>query len=121
MEDLTSNLYGNPHSQNTSSCATAEAIDFVRDLVLSHFGTDTSHYDVVFTSGCTGALKLLVDVFPWLPAAVSAGESTNQKQEQCLFQHVKSHDDHVTPCKWHRGWSKVCAHTSLYHLHTLEL
>ena len=115
MEDLASNLYGNPHSQNTSSRATAEAIDFVRDLVLSHFGTDTSHYDVVFTSGCTGALKLLADVFPWLPvSAVSAEESTDQRQkEQSLFQHVKSHDDHVTPCKCTGMVQSVCTYESL--------
>lgn len=103
MVDLKSTLYGNPHSQNARSLATTEAVDFVRDLVLSHFGTDASHYDVVFTSGCTGALKLLADVFPWLPVpAVGAESRTFQRQrEHCLFQHchMQSQDDHAVPCK----------------------
>ena len=62
---LTANLYGNPHSQSPSSQASTAAVDHVRDLVLRFFGTDSDHYDVVFTSGCTAALKLLSECFPW--------------------------------------------------------
>ena len=62
---LTANLYGNPHSQSPSSQSSTAAVDHVRDLVLLFFGTDSDHYDVVFTSGCTAALKLLSECFPW--------------------------------------------------------
>lgn len=103
MEELKSTLYGNPHSQNARSLATSEAVDFVRDLVLSHFGTDASHYDVVFTSGCTGALKLLAGVFPWLPVPAVGAESCTfqQKRERCLFQHchMQSRDGHTVSCE----------------------
>ena len=63
--NLAANLYGNPHSQSPSSQLTTAAVDHARDSVLQFFGTDSSHYDVVFTSGCTGALKLLGESFPW--------------------------------------------------------
>ena len=103
MEELKSTLYGNPHSQNARSLATSEAVDFVREQILNHFGTDSSHYDVVFTSGCTGALRLLADVFPWLPApSVEVGSSSDQRQrEHCLFQHshVQPQDGHALCCK----------------------
>ena len=67
LNDLTSNLYGNPHSHNPSSQLTADTIDYVRELVLHHFNTTISQYDVIFTSSCTGALKLLSESFPWKP------------------------------------------------------
>ena len=65
MKDLKTHLYGNPHSQNPSSQLSADAVDGIRELVLQHFNTDSSHYDVIFTSGCTAALKLLAESFPW--------------------------------------------------------
>ena len=64
---LAANLYGNPHSQSPSSQTSSAAVDHVRDTVLRFFGTDSSHHDVVFTSGCTAALKLLSECFPWQP------------------------------------------------------
>ena len=77
MLDLTSSLYGNPHSQNPSSRLSADAIDHVRDLVLAHFGTTAQEYDVIFTSGCTGALKLVGEIFPW------AKEETEKRKPGC--------------------------------------
>lgn len=65
VTNLATNLYGNPHSQSPSSQLTTAAVDHARESVLQFFGTDSSHYDVVFTSGCTGALKLLGESFPW--------------------------------------------------------
>ena len=62
---LTTNLYGNPHSQTPSSLLSTAAVDHARDSVLRFFGTDSSRYDVVFTSSCTSALKLLCESFPW--------------------------------------------------------
>ena len=69
---LTANLYGNPHSGSPSSQASTAAVDHVRDLVLRFFGTDSDSYDVVFTSGCTGALKLLSECFPWRGSPVAS-------------------------------------------------
>lgn len=65
--ELTSHLYGNPHSQCPSSQHTSEAIEHARELVLHHFNVTSADYDVIFTSGCTAALGLLARAFPWTP------------------------------------------------------
>lgn len=36
--------------------------------VLQHFNTTPEEYSVIFTSGCTAALKLVAESFPWRPA-----------------------------------------------------
>ena len=65
QDDLFINLYGNPHSQNPSSVRSTETIEQVRTMILDHFGTDASHYDVIFTSGCTRSMQLVAESFPW--------------------------------------------------------
>lgn len=65
VTDLSNQLYSNPHSGSPSSKLTTSLIDSTRELVLGHFETDTSHYDVIFTAGCTAALDLLSNAFPW--------------------------------------------------------
>lgn len=72
MRDLTTHLYGNPHSGNPSSQLSTDTIEGVRELILQHFNTDSTHYDVIFTSGCTAALKLLAESFPWSGVDVSS-------------------------------------------------
>ncbi|KAM9198824.1 molybdenum cofactor sulfurase [Mergus octosetaceus] len=66
-EDLRNNVYGNPHSQNISSKLTYDTIEHVRYRILRHFGTTSEDYTVIFTSGCTAALKLVAEAFPWMP------------------------------------------------------
>ncbi|XP_053603634.1 molybdenum cofactor sulfurase isoform X2 [Plodia interpunctella] len=53
------NLYTNPHTDKY----TRDCVDQIRCLVLRHFNTDPSTYSVIFTSGTTQALKLLVESF----------------------------------------------------------
>ena len=74
LEELASSLYGNPHSGSPSSRSTSEAVDFARELVLRHFGTGPEEYAVVFASGCTGALKLVGEAFPWTSGRGGGGE-----------------------------------------------
>ncbi|NXX76619.1 MOCOS sulfurase, partial [Urocolius indicus] len=35
--------------------------------ILQHFHTTAEDYTVIFTSGCTAALKLVAEAFPWIP------------------------------------------------------
>lgn len=49
----------NPHSDKY----TRDCIEQIRCLILKHFHTDSSSYSVVFTSGCTQSLKLVVESF----------------------------------------------------------
>lgn len=58
-EDLMNNVYMNPHTDKY----TKDCIEQIRCLTLKHFNTDPSTYTVIFTSGTTQALKLVVESF----------------------------------------------------------
>ncbi|XP_026983563.1 molybdenum cofactor sulfurase isoform X6 [Sagmatias obliquidens] len=61
------NVYGNPHSQNSSSRLTRDTVEQVRYRILAHFHTSPEDYTVIFTAGSTAALKLVAEAFPWVP------------------------------------------------------
>ncbi|XP_074652218.1 molybdenum cofactor sulfurase-like [Tubulanus polymorphus] len=63
QKDLLENLYGNTHSSSLSGLNTANTVDQVRERILRHFRTSSEEYSVIFTSGCTAALKLLAETF----------------------------------------------------------
>ncbi|KAM6915860.1 molybdenum cofactor sulfurase [Xenentodon cancila] len=69
FQDISSNVYGNPHSHNPSSTLTHDTVERVRYRVLQHFSTTPEEYSVIFTSGCTAALRLVAESFPWSPQA----------------------------------------------------
>jgi selenocysteine lyase/cysteine desulfurase len=56
---LSTKLLGNPHSAHHPSKAAMDDMDRTRAAVLTYFKADPSEYDVVFTSGATGAILLL--------------------------------------------------------------
>ncbi|XP_047528813.1 molybdenum cofactor sulfurase isoform X2 [Vanessa atalanta] len=58
-DDLLKNVYMNPHSDKY----TRDCIEQIRCMVLQHFNTDNSNYTVVFTSGTTQSLKLVLETF----------------------------------------------------------
>uniref|UniRef100_A0A5F8GKW1 Molybdenum cofactor sulfurase n=2 Tax=Monodelphis domestica TaxID=13616 RepID=A0A5F8GKW1_MONDO len=80
MDDLTKNVYGNPHSQHISSKLTYDTIEHVRYRILEHFNTTSEHYSVIFTSGSTAALKLVAEAFPW-----SSASSENEGSRFCYL------------------------------------
>ncbi|XP_040288286.1 molybdenum cofactor sulfurase isoform X2 [Bufo bufo] len=65
MADLSTHVYGNPHSNNLSSRLTHDTIEYVRFRILQHFNASPEDYSVIFTSGSTAALKLVAETFPW--------------------------------------------------------
>eukprot|EP01105_Mastigella_eilhardi_P018777 TRINITY_DN4379_c0_g5_i2.p1 TRINITY_DN4379_c0_g5~~TRINITY_DN4379_c0_g5_i2.p1 ORF type:complete len:556 (-),score=172.63 TRINITY_DN4379_c0_g5_i2:50-1717(-) len=69
MAELLTRLYGNAHSRNPSALRTEREMEAARDMVLRHFHTTRKEYSVIFTSGTTGALKLLGESFPWTNAS----------------------------------------------------
>ncbi|XP_036375477.1 molybdenum cofactor sulfurase [Megalops cyprinoides] len=74
LQDMCSNIYGNPHSNNPSSRLTHDTVERARYRVLQHFNTSPEEYTVIFTSGSTAALKLVAESFPWkAPAAKELG------------------------------------------------
>ncbi|XP_063156384.1 molybdenum cofactor sulfurase isoform X2 [Candoia aspera] len=66
-DDLSTNVYGNPHSQNISSKLTYDTIEHVRFRILQHFNATVEDYTVIFTSGSTASFKLIAEAFPWIP------------------------------------------------------
>ncbi|XP_046476693.1 molybdenum cofactor sulfurase 1 isoform X2 [Neodiprion pinetum] len=62
-DDLSSNLYGNPHSLGSASKLTLDIIDQIRFRILDHFHTSCDEYSVIFTSSATASLKLVSESF----------------------------------------------------------
>uniref|UniRef100_A0A3P8YWQ3 Molybdenum cofactor sulfurase n=1 Tax=Esox lucius TaxID=8010 RepID=A0A3P8YWQ3_ESOLU len=75
-QDISRNVYGNPHSHNPSSRLTHDTVERVRYRILQHFNTTPDEYTVIFTSGSTAALKLVAESFPWRPP--TAAEPASQ-------------------------------------------
>ncbi|XP_071100767.1 molybdenum cofactor sulfurase-like [Haliotis cracherodii] len=78
-QDLLNNVYGNPHSRSQSSRLTTDTIDQIRYRVLQFFNASTEEYSVIFTSGCTEALKLIAETFTFHDATTS--EDTSQASD----------------------------------------
>lgn len=61
--DLTSNLFGNPHSRSSSSQLSTQRVDDIRLKALRFFNADPEEFDLVFVANATAAIKLVADVF----------------------------------------------------------
>lgn len=59
--DLKSRLYGNPHSQSSSSTLSTSRIEDARLRMLDFFKADRQHFDLVFVANATAAIKLVAD------------------------------------------------------------
>lgn len=61
--DLTTNLFGNPHSASASSQLSTRRIDDIRLKVLKFFNASPDDFDVVFVANATAAIKLVAEAF----------------------------------------------------------
>ncbi|KAL5009872.1 hypothetical protein ScPMuIL_012177 [Solemya velum] len=91
QKDLLSNVYGNPHSRSSSSTLTAEKVDQVRCRILRHFNTTVDDYSVVFTAGCTAALKLLAETFDFSSQIYTSADS--KLTDEQFSTHLDVHED----------------------------
>lgn len=62
-DTLLHSVYGNPHSGNPSSEASAHAVAAARERVLRHFNVTPETHTVVFTSGATASLKIAAESY----------------------------------------------------------
>lgn len=62
-KDMTENLYGNPHSASPSSLLSTMVIEEVRRKILERFSAPPEHFDLVFVSNATAAIKLVAQAF----------------------------------------------------------
>ncbi len=65
QEILANNVFGNPHSTNSTSMAATELVENARAYVLEFFKADPEEYDVIFTANASGALKLVGESYPF--------------------------------------------------------
>lgn len=61
--DMTSHLFGNPHSASASSQSSMARIDDVRVRILQFFNADPADFDVVFVANATAGIKLVTEAF----------------------------------------------------------
>ena len=61
--ELTTNLFGNPHSASASSQLSTRRIDDIRLKVLKFFNTCPEDFDVIFVANATAAIKLVAEAF----------------------------------------------------------
>ncbi|UKZ53429.1 hypothetical protein TrVGV298_007221 [Trichoderma virens] len=66
-KDMTSVLYGNPHSGSSPSQLSSSRIDQVRVRLLDFFKADPDQYDLVFVANATAGVKLVVEGMRSLP------------------------------------------------------
>jgi molybdenum cofactor sulfurtransferase len=59
--DLSSNLFGNPHSISISSQISTQRIDDIRLRVLRFFNADPDEFDLVFVANATAGIKLVAE------------------------------------------------------------
>jgi molybdenum cofactor sulfurtransferase len=59
--EMTTVLYGNPHSASPSSQQSASRVQDARMNLLTFFGADPTEYDVVFVANATAGVKLVVE------------------------------------------------------------
>lgn len=65
--DMTSNLFGNPHSASASSQLSTSRIEDIRLRVLQFFNADPDEFDVVFVANATAGIKLVTEALRALP------------------------------------------------------
>ncbi|RGP62466.1 molybdenum cofactor sulfurase [Fusarium longipes] len=66
-QEMTTVLYGNPHSASPSSQQSTSRVEDARMNLLDFFGADPNEYDVVFVANATAGIKLVVDAMRTQP------------------------------------------------------
>lgn len=59
--EMTTVLYGNPHSASPSSQQSTSRVEDARMNLLTFFGADPTEYDVVFVANATAGVKMVVE------------------------------------------------------------
>ncbi|KAK4136372.1 PLP-dependent transferase [Trichocladium antarcticum] len=66
-QDMTSSLFGNPHSASASSQFSTARIEDIRLRVLQFFNADPVDFDLVFVANATAGIKLVADALRACP------------------------------------------------------
>ncbi|KAI0596266.1 pyridoxal phosphate-dependent transferase [Biscogniauxia sp. FL1348] len=60
---MITNLYGNPHSENSPAKLSGDVVDQVREKTLNFLGANPREFDLIFVANATAAIKLVADSF----------------------------------------------------------
>ncbi|EGO53694.1 hypothetical protein NEUTE1DRAFT_106582 [Neurospora tetrasperma FGSC 2508] len=66
-QEMTTNLFGNPHSASASSQLSTQRIQDIRLRALQFFNADPADFDLVYVANATAGIKLVVDAMRCLP------------------------------------------------------
>ncbi|KAL0475722.1 molybdenum cofactor sulfurase [Neurospora intermedia] len=66
-QEMTANLFGNPHSASASSQLSTQRIQDIRLRALQFFNADPADFDLVFVANATAGIKLVTDAMRCLP------------------------------------------------------
>ncbi|HSQ60252.1 MAG TPA: aminotransferase class V-fold PLP-dependent enzyme [Acidobacteriota bacterium] len=66
-EELSANVFGNPHSNNPTSQAMTERVERTRARVLEYFNAPPGEYLAIFTPNASGALREAGEAYPFAP------------------------------------------------------
>ncbi|WPH01114.1 Hypothetical protein R9X50_00394900 [Acrodontium crateriforme] len=61
--EMMASLMGNPHSSSPASQKSTQLVENIRAELLQFFNADPEHFDLVFTSNATAAIKLVMEAF----------------------------------------------------------
>ncbi|KAL4916153.1 pyridoxal phosphate-dependent transferase [Aspergillus aurantiobrunneus] len=90
--DLQTNLYGNPHSDNTPSRVSGARVDAIRVQLLRFFGASPDDFDLVFTANATASIKLVGDCM----SNYAGSHHSSSSSKRCGFNYVYHQDSHTS-------------------------
>jgi len=100
---LVNNIYGNPHSKNSTSLAMTQQVEATRELVLQYFNADPAEYVAIFTPNASGALRLVGEAYPFTPASTYLLTFDNHNSVNGIREFARARGANVTylPCLRH--------------------
>ncbi|KAL8952396.1 MAG: hypothetical protein Q9222_001673 [Ikaeria aurantiellina] len=99
---LVQNLFGNPHSNSSSSQLSTRRIEDVRLRALRYFNADPDEFDLVFVANATAGIKLVVEGFREYPGGFWYGYHRDSHtsligvRENAAEHHCFQDDEEVT-------------------------
>ncbi|KAF5948976.1 hypothetical protein HYC85_014933 [Camellia sinensis] len=114
FKGLTTNVYGNPHSQSDSSLATSDIVREARQQVLDFCNASPKDYKCIFTSGATAALKLVGEAFPWSSHSAFMYTMENHNSVLGIREYpLTMRPCLLAPCKLDGCMARITSHSSI--------
>lgn len=108
--DLLSTFLVNPHSSKKQQ----DRIEIIRNATLRFFGASVENFSLVWTSGTTGALRLLGEQFRWQKGSVFGYTENNHTSVVGLREYAKSRGAEVFTFNAAEGFSNSRVTSTAY-------